>query len=101
DPSVFFSADCASSGSEIVSIPDANFKSALVANMQINRNHDGEIQVSEAMVFNGTIRVSGRSIADLTGIEAFTSLTALECANNALTTLDISHNTALTSLRCD
>jgi hypothetical protein len=33
---------------QIVSIPDANFKSALVGNPAINTNNDTEIQVGEA-----------------------------------------------------
>ena len=40
------------------------------------------------------------SIADLTGIEDFTSLTYLNCAGNFLTNLDISNNTSLIALYC-
>ena len=40
------------------------------------------------------------SIADLTGIEDFTSLTYLNCAGNLLTTLDVSNNTSLIALYC-
>src|SRR5687767_13996548 len=81
---------------QTVNIPDANFKAALVANGAINTNGDSEIQVSEASAFTGTMRVSNKNINDLTGIEAFTNLTALWCDNNNLTSLDISANTALT-----
>jgi hypothetical protein len=101
DPRVFFSTDCSGATNDIVNIPDANFKAALVNNSQINRNNDNEIQVGEASVYNGTINVSSKNISDLTGIEAFSALRGLECASNPLTTLDVSHNTALTSLRCD
>jgi Leucine-rich repeat (LRR) protein len=86
---------------QTVNIPDANFKSALIANHAINTNGDSEIQVSEAEAFTGTMRVSNKSISDLTGIESFTSLTALWCDNNNLTSLNVSSNTALTTLRCD
>lgn len=41
-----------------------------------------------------------RGIRDLTGIEHFTALTKLICANNDLTKLDVSKNTALTWLNC-
>ncbi len=44
---------------------------------------------------------SGRSIADLTGIAAFTGLQVLNCYNNRLTSLDVRANTALNDLRCD
>jgi hypothetical protein len=83
-----------------VYIPDANFKAYLVGNTAINTNGDAEIQVSEATVFNGDIYCQGMSIADLTGIEAFTALTYLNCEDNQLTSLDISNNLALNSINC-
>ena len=83
-----------------VTIPDANFKAALVANTDINTDGDGEIQVSEAEAFSGAMDVSGLSIADMTGVEAFISLRYLICSNNSLTSLDVSMNTALEDLQC-
>ncbi|MCH7534624.1 MAG: T9SS type A sorting domain-containing protein [Bacteroidetes bacterium] len=85
---------------QIVNIPDANFKAYLVGNTGINTNGDGEIQVTEATAFTGTINVTFKGISDLTGIGAFTSLTKLWCQSNSLTTLDVSSNTALTQLYC-
>ena len=92
-----------------VNIPDANFKAYLVGNTAINTNGDNQIQVSEASVFNGSIILwtfefpsgSGLNITDLTGIEAFVSLTILDCSWNQLTSLDLSGCTALTSLDCN
>jgi len=81
-----------------VNIPDANFKAYLVSQSSINTNADSEIQVSEATSFNGTIDVFALLISDLTGIEAFTNLTKLNCPSNNLTALDVSQNTALTEL---
>jgi Leucine-rich repeat (LRR) protein len=83
-----------------VHIPDANFKAYLLANKAINTNGDNEIQASEAAAFTGGIFCSYEQIADLTGIEAFTKLTALNCRSNQLSTLDVSRNTALTELNC-
>jgi len=83
-----------------VNIPDANFKASLVNNSSINTNGDSEIQVSEASAFTGGIYCVGQNISELTGIEAFTALTELECGVNQLTSLDVSNNTALTSLIC-
>ena len=40
-------------------------------------------------------------IDDLTGIEDFTSLTALNCNGNQLTDLDLKHNTKLVKLSCE
>ena len=82
-----------------VNIPDANFKAYLVGNTAINTNGDTEIQVSEASAFNGSIICNYMSIADLTGIEAFTNLTHLNCYQNIFTSIDISQNTALTFLK--
>jgi hypothetical protein len=96
---------------QIVNIPDANFKAYLVGNSAINTNGDNEIQVSEASVFNGGISLiagpgpgvgggEGLNITDLTGIEAFVSLTYLNCSWNQLTSLDVSTCSALTRLDC-
>jgi len=84
-----------------VNIPDANFKAYLVGNSLINTNGDAEIQVSEATAFSGSIDCNSNSIYNLTGIEDFTALDFLGCANNQLTSLDVSFNTALTGLACD
>ncbi len=83
-----------------VNIPDANFKFYLVTNPSINTNGDSEIQVSEASIFNGGIYVSLLNISDLTGVEAFVSITTLNCNSNQLTSLDVSANTALTNMQC-
>ncbi len=98
DPGVIFKLSC-SAPEEVVNIPDANFKAALVADASINTNGDGEIQVSEALVTQ-IIDVSSKSILDLTGIEAFTSLTHLYCGDNQLTTIDVRENVNLTELYC-
>ena len=83
-----------------VYIPDANFRAALLANAGINTNGDGEIQCTEAAAYSGEINVTGGSIADMTGIEAFTSLTELYCADNTITSLNVSGLTSLTKLFC-
>ena len=91
-----------------VNIPDANFKAYLVGNSLINTNGDTEIQVSEAssyvrhsssMLYD--IDCDNMNISDLTGIEAFTSITSLYCNDNQLTSLDVSQNTALEELSCN
>ena len=84
-----------------VYIPDANFKEILVGNPEINTNGDTEIQVSEASSFDGLIHCNGQ-VFDLTGIEAFTSLTELNCSGDEgyLTSIDVSQNTYLTKLYC-
>ena len=89
-----------------VNIPDANFKAYLIGNSLINTNGDTEIQLSEANAFNGTINCNSLNISNLTGIEAFTDITELDCGSNQttnhnqITNLDLSQNLALTSLNC-
>ena len=94
---------------QIVNIPDANFKNALVNTMCVDpdnmggpdsdadTNNDGEIQVSEAMAVEYLVIV-GQDITDLTGIEAFTQLLGLSCANNTITNIDLSQNILLEAL---
>jgi len=85
-----------------VTIPDANFKAALLShNPAVDTGGDGEISLIEAQSFSGTLYLGGKSIADLTGIEAFVSITGLLCNNNQLTSLDLSSNSSLTGIWCN
>jgi hypothetical protein len=81
-----------------VYIPDANFKEVLINDNEINTNNDSEIQIIEAESFNGTIECDYSSIQDLTGIEAFSSITGLWCSNNELTSINLASNTSLETL---
>ena len=85
---------------QIVNIPDKNFKAALLTNVEININGDDEIQLSEAIAYSDTIDVNLLSINDLTGIEAFTSIIALDCSGNSLVSMDLSKNILLSHLNC-
>ncbi|CAM1361666.1 Por secretion system C-terminal sorting domain-containing protein (fragment) [Tenacibaculum xiamenense] len=90
----------AGQSSDIVNVPDANFKNYLLRNGAINTNNDNEIQVSEANLFSGKINCHSLAIQDLTGIEFFVNLKELDCSKNSLTSLDVSKNTKLRSLTC-
>lgn len=86
---------------QIVNIPDANFKNALLNHFPpIDTNGDGEIQVTEAEAYMYDIYLSGiYNIVDLTGIEAFVNIQGLDVsAHNNLTDMNLSSNTSLTSL---
>ena len=84
-----------SASAQIVNIPDANFKNALLNhNPVIDTNGDGEIQVSEAEAVL-VLDLSYGNISDLTGVEAFINIYRLSCFVNFLTQLDISENTEL------
>ena len=82
--------------SQNVSIPDANFKTALLNHDPvIDTNSDGDIQVTEAAAFSGILNVAASNILDLSGIEYFESITALNCNNNEITSVDLTQNSAL------
>jgi uncharacterized repeat protein (TIGR01451 family) len=97
---------------QIVNIPDANFKNALVNTLCVGNdinsniydadadiNNDGEIQVSEAMAVV-KLKIDNQSIADLTGIESFQSLQRLICNDNQISTLNLSNFFNLVGLYC-
>ena len=86
---------CLGTYSQIVNIPDSNFKAILLANPAINTNGDLEIQISEADSFNDVLEISSAGINDLAGLESFTSVTELYCSGNNLTSIDPSLNPAL------
>ena len=83
---------------QIVNIPDANFKMALIQ-QGVDKNKDGQIQNIEAELVD-TLLLGSKSIASLIGIEAFINLKVLNCYSNQLTTLDISKNVALKVFHC-
>ena len=86
---------------------------------KLDRNQDGMLQKSEQEIVT-ELDISGCGIADLTGIENFSNLkklncaenritdlsplpdtlTSLDCSKNAMTELDVSRFTSLTELRC-
>ena len=84
-----------------VYIPDTAFRKYSINNHVINTNGDDTIQVVEAQDYKGNIDCAGNNIFSLVGIEAFNSLTALDCSNNNLTSLDVSKNVELVRLYCE
>ncbi|WP_293890967.1 leucine-rich repeat domain-containing protein [Flavobacterium sp.] len=82
---------------QIVNIPDANFKNRLIY-LGIDTNADGQIQVSEALAATSVLNISGSSISDLTGFEAFSNVTILKCPNNQLTAINLSNLPNLKSI---
>ena len=85
---------------QTVSIPDTNFKNALLSySPSIDTNGDGEIQLTEAQAVT-QLDLREKSIQSLTGIESFINLTLLNCSKNQLTSLDVSQNTTLSYLSC-
>lgn len=82
-------------------IPDANLKNALLNYIPaIDTNSDGEISVFEAQVPT-QLNLNYMSIADMTGIESFISLTKLWCNNNQITTgLNLTQMSQLQEIDC-
>lgn len=92
--------------SQNVSIPDQNFKDALIQ-QGVDLNADGEINYFEASTVTDLLLKN--DITFLTGIEAFINLEELNCNGqiplgsygNTIKYLDVSNNLKLKSLRCD
>ena len=87
DNTASFSINCPSNC--YVTLPDANFKAALVANTLINTDSDSEISCDEASNFTGTIDVENMSISDLEVVNgrrrsSFLSDSFLDCPHNNL-----------------
>ena len=76
--------------------PDENFRSWL---LEQDYGKDG-ILTEEEIEKVIEIVVPERNISSLKGIEYFTALIYLDCYNNQLTSLDVSHNLVLTELYC-
>ena len=83
---------------ENVLIPDTAFKSVLLQNASINTDSNNEISYNEAINYTGSLFLRHKSISDLTGIEAFTNITSIDCIGNNLSTVNLFRNTKLTSL---
>ena len=94
---------------QIVNIPDANFKAALILlHPELDPNSDGEIEFADAAL-STELQLGGYNISDLTGIEAFTGLQLFTISSPFLTgSLDLTmlpnltnisiNNTALTAI---
>ena len=82
--------------SQIINIPDTNFKTLLlqsnnsngVAGMIIDTNNNGEIEQSEAILVDYIYLPPG-NISDLTGLEYFTNITSFGCPDNNISTLNL------------
>ena len=109
--SAFFSATA-----QIVNIPDPVFKNFLINHsyntnpmgigntVYLDANFDDEIQVSEAAtytsdIYNHGFTLSGLTISNLTGIEAFDSIEYLSIDSALLTTININGCQSLKRLR--
>lgn len=85
-----------------MTVPDENFRSYLKDNdyVIVMDDAEGECIVTEDGINATSFVVNSRTIYSLAGIEAFTNLKTLNCSSNYITELDLSYNTAITSLTC-
>ena len=83
-------------------IPDANFRNYLKSNdyIAVMDETEGKCAVTEDGEKATSFAVSSKTIYSLVGIEVFTGLKTLNCSSNYINELDLSHNTAITSLTC-
>ena len=78
---------------QLTYVPDDNFEQALI-DLGLDAVLDN--YVSSILVgLTGSLDISGKNINDLTGIEDFNFLVALDVSNNNLTSLDLSNNGGL------
>jgi len=89
-----------SSQAQTVYIPDSSFKAILIE-LGIDTNNNGEIEYSEAEIVTELNLFSWTEIiSDMTGIEAFINIENLYCGNHAISILDLSSNVNLKLLDC-
>ena len=77
--------------------PDSAFRQYVSS--VIDTDHSGALSSSEINAVTA-MDVSDKGIVSLSGIEYFSQLEHLYCTDNAITRLDVSQNTVLTSLDC-
>ncbi|QKJ61913.1 T9SS type A sorting domain-containing protein [Flavobacterium sp. M31R6] len=85
--------------STITKIPDAKFEDKLIA-LGIDTDGKNGIVLNSSIAAITSLDVSNSSIGDLTGIQAFTALTTLNCSGNLLKKVDVSKNTVIATLNC-
>ncbi|MFD1162240.1 hypothetical protein ACFQ2E_07415, partial [Hwangdonia seohaensis] len=79
-------------------IPDDNFEQALI-DLGYDNVLDNYVQTNNITGIT-YLDLRFKNISDLTGIEAFTGLTNLNCSFNDISALDVSNNPLLNTLAC-
>lgn len=92
--------DVAEIGPKYTLIPDVNFENELIALGVDSGAPDGKVLTSKVSTVTN-LYLYRKNIADLSGIQDFTSLQRLDASQNLLTNIDVSNNTNLTNLSVD
>ncbi|WP_418603870.1 T9SS type A sorting domain-containing protein [Hwangdonia sp.] len=98
DTDAGFSTDCDAVGVDLTYVPDDNFEQALI-DLGYDDVLDDNVSTDNIKDIE-SLNISNMGISDLTGIQAFVSLTSLSCGSNNLTNLDVSNSPALRDLYC-
>ncbi|WP_406684090.1 T9SS type A sorting domain-containing protein [Seonamhaeicola sp. MEBiC1930] len=97
DPIADYNADC--EANRYTPIPDDNFEQALIDLGFDSGALDNQVLTAN-IEYLKSLNVSGENIESLEGIQAFISLTELDCSSNFLDELDVSGMVNLESLFC-
>src|SRR5690606_8052011 len=97
--SFLFSASLTLSA-QYTAIPDANFENYLEQNGMGDGVPGNGMVLTENIEDVTILELSMKQIAELTGIQDFTSLEVLDVSFNQLVTLDVSQNKNLNTLLC-
>ena len=73
---------------DAVDIPDANLKQALL-DSGADANGDGELTDGEMAALTGKLDLSGKAIANISGLELANSITELDLSGNAITDIAV------------
>lgn len=87
--------------SQIVNIPDAGFKTALIEFVGVDTNGDNEIQVSEAESYTDELLIDANNtyfFSDITGIEAFIHTNSIFITGNQISTAPLPSSSDLYEL---
>lgn len=87
--------------SQTVNIPDKNFEKALISlGIDSDKTVNGKVLRSDVLYVKH-LDLYNKKIRNLKGIEAFTSLTYLDCRRNYLSRVNLTYNIALNALYTD
>ena len=81
-------------------VPDDNFEAYLEANGMGDGTAFNDSVYTSAIDIVTNLDVNSQNISDLTGIEDFTLLTSLNCQDNQIINLDLTHNYQLEFVAC-
>ena len=89
---------CVKLNAQTTTIPDANFEQRLIDLLIDTNGLNGNILNSDAQVVSN-LTLTGNTISNFTGLEAFVNLVNLDLGNNSFATVPLSSLTLLETLK--